>query len=394
MNPQPFPAPANRAARRQNARRPASRTIVRFGLMVSLPGATVLVATAGPAAVASAGTRHGHGHPAPKPVPKESPLVAMRKILEADQAADKAVGTRITTTPSTTAPPAPPPPPPTTVPSPPVAAVAAAPPPPPPPTTTPPPAPRVVHAAPPPHPAVVTHPAPVVKTAPAPTVAHGILPPANPAASIAPSPVFEGTCLADGALSAPCIAASLQATDGARADEGLGPMSLPGDYSTLTPAEQLFVLADTERVDRGLPPAVGLVAELDQDAQAAAQADTDPTPTIVPPGVGILRWASNWSENAGALGSNYNWMYDDGPGSGNLACGSGGGGCWGHRDNILGFSAAQLAASGGILVMGAGEASPAGAKPWMSDTELFAVVNHTPAYYLYTWGQAVAAGAH
>ena len=62
-------------------------------------------------------------------------------------------------------------------------------------------------------------------------------------------------------------------------------MTLPGKLLRASlPAEQLFVLADTERVDRGLPPAVGLVAELDQDAQAAAQADTDPTPTIVPPG--------------------------------------------------------------------------------------------------------------
>ena len=138
---------------------------------------------------------------------------------------------------------------------------------------------------------------------------------------------------------------------------------------------------------------VGLVAELDQDAQAAALADTDPTPTILPPGIGVVRWASNWSENDGALGSNYNWMYDDGPGSGNLACGSGGGGCWGHRDNILGFNAAQLAASGGVLVMGAGEASPAAAKPWMSDAEIFAVITKNPAYYIYTWGQAVAAGA-
>jgi hypothetical protein len=170
-------------------------------------------------------------------------------------------------------------------------------------------------------------------------------------------------------------------------------MSLPGNYSTLTPPEQLFVLANTERVDRGLPPATGLVAELNQDAQAAAQANTDPTPTIVPPGVGILRWASNWAENAGALGSNYNWMYDDGPGSGNIACGGGGGGCWGHRDNILGFSASALAASGGTLVMGAGEASPPAAAPWMSDTELFAVITSNPAYYVYTWGQAVAAGA-
>jgi hypothetical protein len=233
----------------------------------------------------------------------------------------------------------------------------------------------------------------VVHPAPAPTVTKGIVPPANPAASIAPTPLFETTCLAAGALSGSCLASTLQATDSARSHEGLGPMTLPGDYSTLTAAEQLFVLADTERVDRGLPPAVGLVAELDQDAQAAALADTDPTPTIVPPGVSILRWASNWSENAGALGSNYNWMYDDGPGSGNLACGGGGSGCWGHRDNILGFGAAQLAASGGILVMGAGEAAPAGAKPWMSDTELFAVITRSPAFYIYTWGQAVAAGA-
>jgi hypothetical protein len=85
-------------------------------------------------------------------------------------------------------------------------------------------------------------------------------------------------------------------------------------------------------------------------------------------------------------------MYNDGPGSGNLSCGNGGGGCWGHRDNILGFSAAQLA-SGGILVMGAGEASPPAASPWMSDAELFAVFNRSPAYYVYTWAQAVAAGA-
>jgi hypothetical protein len=170
-------------------------------------------------------------------------------------------------------------------------------------------------------------------------------------------------------------------------------MTLPGNYSALTPAEQLFVLADTERVDRGLPPVQGLVAELDDDAQAAAQADTDPTPTVLPAGITAVRWASNWSENAGALGSNYNWMYDDGPGSGNLGCVGGGSGCWGHRDNILGFSAAQLAASGGFLVMGAGEASPAAAKPWMSDAEIFAVFNRSPSLYVYTWGQAVAAGA-
>jgi hypothetical protein len=29
----------------------------------------------------------------------------------------------------------------------------------------------------------------------------------------------------------------------------------------------------------------------------------------------------------------------------------------------------------------------------MSDAELFAVFNRSPAYYVYTWAQAVAAGA-
>jgi hypothetical protein len=221
----------------------------------------------------------------------------------------------------------------------------------------------------------------------------GIVPPATPAASIAANPPFEGTCQAQGPMSPACLAATLQATDAARAREGIGPLALPGDYSSLTAAEQLFVLTDSERVDRGLPPALGLVDQFDQAALVAAQDDTDPAPGAVPPGVGILRWASNWGESAGALGSNYNWMYDDGPGSGNEACGGGGGGCWGHRDNILGFSAAQLASAGGTLVMGAAEAAPPAAAPWLSDTELFAVISGHPAYYVYTWAQAVAAGA-
>ena len=332
------PRPAstmNRAARRRNAR-PAGRTLRRVGLVVSVPGATILAATSGQgAALVAAGPAH-HDELVAAPHRTESPLVAMRRIIEREMAEDPT-----TTTTTTTAPPP---------------------------------------ASPPP---------------PAPTRTAGLLPPANPAGSIAPSPQFESVCLTEGALSAGCLAQTLQATDVARAKEGLGPLALPGDYAQLTAAEQLFVLADTERVDRGLPPAVGLVNEFDQDAAAAAAGDSDPVASLVPPGVGLVRWASNWGENAGALGSNYNWMYDDGPGSGNLACGAGGGGgCWGHRDNILGFNAGQLAAAHGTLVMGAAEAAPAAAKPWMSDTELFVVITGHPAYYVYTWAQAVEAGAH
>jgi len=168
---------------------------------------------------------------------------------------------------------------------------------------------------------------------------------------------------------------------------------LPANFSGLTPGEQLFVLTDLERVDRGLPPVVGLVAELDTDAQNAADNNTDPTPVAAPPGSTVMSWASNWAEAEGPLGSNYNWMYDDGPGSGDIACTAGNpAGCWGHRDNELGFNASKIAASHGVLVMGAAEATVPADSPWTSDATLMALVTGSPAY-TYTWAQAEAAGA-
>ena len=170
-------------------------------------------------------------------------------------------------------------------------------------------------------------------------------------------------------------------------------MALPSDFSTLSPAEQLFVLTDVERVDRGLPPVVGMVPALDTDAQNAAAANTDPTPVSVPPGSTVIAWASNWAEAAGPLGSNYNWMYDDGPGSGDVDCSAANpAACWGHRDNVLGFNASRVAASHGTLVMGAAEVAVPSDSPWTSDAVLFALVTGSPTYS-YTWAQAEAAGA-
>jgi len=190
------------------------------------------------------------------------------------------------------------------------------------------------------------------------------------------------------------VEGTLQAIDAGRAAEGLGPLNLPSTYASLSPDEQLFVLANLERVARGLPPVLGVVSELDQDAAAAAQGNADPTPAAVPPGTRALSWASNWDENTGPLGSDFGWMYDDGPGSGNIACNAGNAtGCWGHRDNVLSYNAQQLASSGGFLVMGASEAVVPADSPWVSDAELFVVLSSSPAYYLYTWAQAVAAGA-
>jgi hypothetical protein len=241
----------------------------------------------------------------------------------------------------------------------------------------------------------VPHPAPPRPPAPPviPVVGHPIVPPANPPANIAESPDFATICRQDGAASAPCITAATEANNAARGHEGLGAMVLPSNFAALTPGEQLFVLTDSERVDRGLPAVVGMVAELDTDAQNAAAANTDPTPSSVPPGSTVTSWASNWAEASGPLGSNYDWMYDDGPGSGDVDCtASNPGSCWGHRDNILGFNASKVAASHGVLVMGAAQATVAGDSPWTSDALLIALVTGNPAY-TYTWAQAEAAGA-
>ena len=110
---------------------------------------------------------------------------------------------------------------------------------------------------------------------------HPILPPGNPSANIAESPDFAVDLPAGRhPVGAVHLGRDRRRPTAARAHEGLGAMVLPSDFAALTPAEQLFVLTDIERVDRGLPPVVGMVAQLDTDAQNAAAANTDPDPVV------------------------------------------------------------------------------------------------------------------
>lgn len=106
---------------------------------------------------------------------------------------------------------------------------------------------------------------------------EGILPPANPPVSIPPVPNLncEGSGCADPCAiqavtvesdSPPCVTAALKAIDSARAREGVRAMVLPSNWYTLSVAEQIFVLTDLERVDRGLPPYLGMVAVSDAAA--------------------------------------------------------------------------------------------------------------------------------
>ena len=242
-------------------------------------------------------------------------------------------------------------------------------------------------------PSPVPGPVPPATVTPAP-VSQSSSPPAigNPSSNLPPAPNFLDACYPHNTGST-CISEAIQATDAARSAEGLGPLHLPTDFVALTPAEQLFVLVDVERVDRGLPPVVGLDATLDAEAAAGAEANADPQASPMPAGMSLVAWASNWAENGNPLGSNYFWMYDDGPGSSNVDCtATDTAGCWGHRDNILGLTAYQ-AEYGGTLLMGAAEAVPSADQGWASDTELIVLATGPQPAYVYTWAQAVAAGA-
>ena len=236
---------------------------------------------------------------------------------------------------------------------------------------------------------------------------RGYVPPSNPPANILPSPSYtfeSGTtyssastlaCWQSGTStwapqpgSAQCLSSEVAATDNARAREGLAPISLPSNFSSLTPAEQLFVLTDIERVSRGEQPVAGLSSLVSSYAQQGAATNTDPTFNFaaIP---SSDWWGSNVVSGAlNALDANYTWMYDDGYGGYNVDCTSpGASGCWGHRDNVL------TSNYGGTLVMGAGDVAQSTGLQCLS--ELFVVVQNPgdlpPLYY--TWAQAVAAGA-
>ena len=219
-----------------------------------------------------------------------------------------------------------------------------------------------------------------------------IVPPANPTVDLSPDPNFLDACYQDAASDA-CANQEVEATNAARAAEGIGPLQLPTDFAALSPAEQLFVVTDVERVDRGLPPFVGLDATLDSDAAAAAAVNADPSPAPAPPGMSVIAWGGNWAENANALGASYYWLYDDGLGSSNLDCSPASPACcWGHRDNELGLAGDQ-ASYGGTLVMGAAEDTGPNHGGWASLTELTVLASGPLPPLVYTWAQAVAAGA-
>jgi len=235
------------------------------------------------------------------------------------------------------------------------------------------------------------------------------LPPANPPSNIPPNPQYTATPSSSGSAlaaidppcwqiaasgwvptpsAAQCLTAEIEATNGARATEGLGPMQLPTNFASLTPQEQLLVVSDIERVSRGEQPITGLSSLLDGYAQQGTESNSDPQFDFAALPSSDW-WGSNWASGMlNALDANYTWMYDDGYGGYNIDCTSpGAAGCWAHRDNIL------TSNYGGTLIMGAGYV--ADSNGFSSLGELFVVVadpaDVPPLYY--TWSDALAAGA-
>jgi hypothetical protein len=225
----------------------------------------------------------------------------------------------------------------------------------------------------------------------APAGAAGLVPPADPPASIPPSPDFNQSCAFSGFdTTAACQTAALAAIDNARAAEGLGKLVLPTNYSSLTMPEQLLVVANIERIDRGIAPIVGLVAALNTPSQAASTQNGPDYDDPVPPSnypCCLYDWGSIWAGGyATVLGAVYSWMYDDGLDSPNLDCTpTVQFGCWGHRNNIL-LDLPDTA----VMGAGAGIGEPGG-NPLVEFAAIFADQSAAPAAgYTFTWSQELA----
>lgn len=151
--------------------------------------------------------------------------------------------------------------------------------------------------------------------------ARVIVPPAVPPAN----GIFNDQCTTD--------IECLSDINGVRAaQENLGPLSLPFNWSALTPAERIFVFTDMERVSRAEAPMADLVSTYDASVKVGMLTDSDPSLGSVP-GASQSVWAGG---NPTTLGAMYGFLYYDGYKVGNVDCSAAGAsGCWSHRAALL-----------------------------------------------------------
>jgi hypothetical protein len=219
----------------------------------------------------------------------------------------------------------------------------------------------------------------VVLASTLPAGAAGILPPSNPSANIAPA-----------------SSDWLSSIDTGRADEGVGPMTVSeSTVSAMSVPEQIFVLVNLERIDRGLQPIQYMTNQLNLDALGGANAGSDPGfPTAVNGSGPVMYGGSIWAGGlTNVFEADYYWMYEDGWGgllsaTSNAACNLlSASGCWGHRDIIL----HQFAGCGGAaptLSMGAAY-SEAGYAGGSMAAVLISTCGGAPSDVTMTWNQVL-----
>jgi len=249
----------------------------------------------------------------------------------------------------------------------------------------------------------------------------GTVPPQNPRSNIAAVPRYSivnnksyvvgaglPACWAWGkdnrlvprASSTTCVSDEIAATNRAQSAEGLGPITLPSNFATLSVPDQLLVMVDIERVSRGEVPVLGVSAQLNALAQRGAAAREDPSlpsTSYFPNATGA--YVANWAGALSALDANYDWMYTDGwagRATDNYDCTSAhAAGCWGHRDNILvNSSRMRCLVTTCSLVMGGGYSYLKAGDNFSSFSELIIQVSGTPTTLSYTWATALADGAN
>ncbi len=242
----------------------------------------------------------------------------------------------------------------------------------------------------------------------------------TPKANIAPTPDFlnSGACtMASTGIECanPCVNSEgswpnftndpscteylLSAINAARATLDEVPMALPSNWYVMTPPEQLFVLANLERIGLGYPPYLGLNAMLSGAAQTAAQEAKDPNPApnfrVGVETNGFAGIGGAWSEGFNALEADYIWMYDDGWGgstgtTANITCTSANAaGCWGHRQELLGSDPLFKVGVGlecRTCEMGAGYALVKDVGQW---DDLIELPVGTPPSMTFTWASEV-----
>ncbi len=210
-----------------------------------------------------------------------------------------------------------------------------------------------------------------------PALGTTVAPLVNPAANIAPRPnIFAsgpcqesasrttcanpclgpGTSWTTGGDSPRCASFTLAAINYARARLDERALTLPSNWTRLTYPEQLFVIADMERMSAGYPAYLGLNRALTHEATRAAATRSDPG---IAPGFALGRnpfgqpgFDGAWATGTNVLAADFLWMYDDGWGGSTrntpnrLCTGPGVWACWSHRDQLLGSSTDRTAGVG------------------------------------------------